>query len=160
SARMGTAAGGPRPGRAADPAGSHRGRPAAADRHAHRDRDAPRDDARGEPLSHPGRSSRGAGEDGGGRLHARSGDLGGRTARPRRTPGGRLMAPERTGRPRWRWVLLVIVALAGGGYWLLPASGARQPSGAEPGARSPGQEIPVVAATARRGDLPVYLSGL
>jgi len=70
---------------------------------------------------------------------------------------------ERTGAsgPRgrwWLWVLLVAVAVCAA-YWLLRTSGERQPGAADPGrAVSPG--VPVVAAAAREGDLPMYLTGL
>jgi multidrug efflux system membrane fusion protein len=60
---------------------------------------------------------------------------------------------------RWAWIpVLVVVVWAA--YWLLAASGTREPAAAEPGARPVNQGVPVVAQAARQGDQPVYLSGL
>ena len=67
-------------------------------------------------------------------------------------------APGR-GRRRWVW-LLAVVLLAGVGYGLHATSATRQPAPAEPAARQVGPAVPVSVATAREGDLPVYLTGL
>ena len=56
----------------------------------------------------------------------------------------------------WPW-LLALVVLAGGTYWLRATVGDR-PTAAAESAKRPA--VPVVVATARAGDLPVYLTGL
>jgi len=67
-------------------------------------------------------------------------------------------APGR-GRRRWAW-LLAVVLLAGVGYGLHATSATRQPASAEPAAKPMGPAVPVSVATAREGDLPIYLTGL
>jgi multidrug efflux system membrane fusion protein len=68
---------------------------------------------------------------------------------------------ERLGSKRRRWVwALMLAAVACGAYWLLTRSGPQRPSAAAPGARTRTQSVPVVAAAAREGDMPVYLTGL
>jgi membrane fusion protein, multidrug efflux system len=68
---------------------------------------------------------------------------------------------------RW-WIWLLVIVLAGGGYWYFrgrsnqatatAAAGKRSGPG---GANAPGSfVVPVVAATATRGDLPVFFNGL
>src|SRR6266446_3773380 len=69
------------------------------------------------------------------------------------------IARARGGRRRWPW-LLAVVLLAGVGYGLHATSATRQPASAEPAARQVGPAVPVSVATAREGDLPVYLTGL
>jgi multidrug efflux system membrane fusion protein len=69
------------------------------------------------------------------------------------------IARARGGRRRWPW-LLAVVLLAGVGYGLHATSATRQPAPAEPAARQVGPAVPVSVATAREGDLPVYLTGL
>jgi len=69
------------------------------------------------------------------------------------------IARARKGRRRWPW-LLAVVLLAGVGYGLHATSATRQPASAEPAARPVGQAVPVSVATAREGDLPLYLTGL
>ena len=69
------------------------------------------------------------------------------------------IARARGGRRRWPW-LLAVVLLAGVGYGLHATSATRQPASAEPAARPAGPAVPVSVATAREGDLPVYLTGL
>jgi multidrug efflux system membrane fusion protein len=69
------------------------------------------------------------------------------------------IARARGGRRRWPW-LLAVVLLAGVGYGLHATSATRQPASAEPAARPVGPAVPVSVATAREGDLPVYLTGL
>ncbi len=56
----------------------------------------------------------------------------------------------------WRPFLLAIVVLGAAGYWLA----ARARPGPAPGEPRAPAGIPVVATPARRGDLPIYLSGL
>lgn len=59
----------------------------------------------------------------------------------------------------WPWLLMLIL---GGclGYWLLTRSGQLQLAAAAPTARPNLPGVPVVAAPARAGDMPVYLTGL
>ena len=68
---------------------------------------------------------------------------------------------QRPGAPRrwWLW-LLIFATLGGGGYWLLVRAGEQRAATAEAAARPAAPAIPVVAAAARQGDLPVYLTGL
>ena len=71
---------------------------------------------------------------------------------------------------RW-WIWLLVLALAGGGYWYFRgrSSSHAQDSQAAPGAGGAGRRgaggmgapvVPVVAAQAQRSDLPVYFNGL
>jgi multidrug efflux system membrane fusion protein len=62
-------------------------------------------------------------------------------------------------RRRWPW-LLGLVVLGCSAYWLLATSAQRQPSAATPAMKPGTQGVPVVAAAAREGDMPVYLTGL
>ena len=62
-----------------------------------------------------------------------------------------------------RWLiraLAVAVLLVAGGYYLRPQPGTAPPSAANRQLRSGAQKIPVLAATATRGDIDVYLTGL
>lgn len=66
----------------------------------------------------------------------------------------------------FRWIFLVLGILAVAGWWYFHVRGA-QANGAAistgaPGSRGPGAAtgVPVVVATAHRGDLPIYFSGL
>lgn len=71
--------------------------------------------------------------------------------------------PDRpTPRRRWWLWLLIIVVLGYGGWRWRGASASRQAQsvGAASGARSANLSVPVVVATAQRGDLPVYFNGL
>jgi multidrug efflux system membrane fusion protein len=66
-------------------------------------------------------------------------------------------------RRRWRWILGVVV-LGMAAYWVLARPAGKKPSAEQPG-RGAGQAaasraIPVVAATARTGNMGVYLTGL
>ncbi|MGD0949459.1 MAG: MdtA/MuxA family multidrug efflux RND transporter periplasmic adaptor subunit [Candidatus Binatia bacterium] len=63
------------------------------------------------------------------------------------------------GRRRWPWLVMLAV-LGCVAYWLLTRSGPQQPSAAAPGATPMTQSVPVVAATAHEGEMPVYLTGL
>jgi len=68
------------------------------------------------------------------------------------------------------WIWMVVVAgIAVAGYWYYRASHSKEasnaapPAASKPGGRGPGAgnfTIPVVVATATKGDLPVYLNGL
>ena len=63
----------------------------------------------------------------------------------------------RVRRRRWPWVL-VLILLAAGAYWRLQSSAAQPAAG--PGAKPSMPSVPVLVATARQGDMPVYLTGL
>ncbi len=84
-------------------------------------------------------------------------------AHPAERHGGAMnmepIARAREGRRRWPW-LLAVVLLAGVGYGLHATSATRQPASAEPAAKPMGPAVPVSVATAREGDLPIYLTGL
>src|SRR5947207_12747380 len=84
-------------------------------------------------------------------------------AHPAERHGGAMnMEPvtrAREGRRRGPW-LLAVVLLAGVGYGLHATSATRQPASAEPAAKPMGPAVPVSVATAREGDLPIYLTGL
>lgn len=68
------------------------------------------------------------------------------------------------------WIWVVVVALAVGGFWYYRGTHSKDPSAvAAPGAaaKGPGRgagpggfSVPVVVATATKGDLPVYLNGI
>jgi len=83
--------------------------------------------------------------------------------------------PARSGRTpetksRWWLWLIVLAIVVGAGVWYFKSKGsteAQGPAGApqggkggRPGQGMPGQAVPVVVATAQRGDLPVYFNGL
>src|SRR5438093_4165000 len=61
-----------------------------------------------------------------------------------------------TSRRRWLW-LVALVVFAAGAYWLRATLGGR-PTSAAQSAKRPA--VQVVVATARAGDVPVYLTGL
>src|SRR5208283_2193797 len=87
--------------------------------------------------------------------------------------------PDRTGIPirdsarasssrsHW-WIWLLVVAIVAGGWWYLRSRGGQGSSAAaEAAGNNPGNggqpsnmAVPVVVATAHRGDLPVYFNGL
>jgi multidrug efflux system membrane fusion protein len=58
----------------------------------------------------------------------------------------------------WPW-LLALTILAGTGYWVR-AKSAQQPPAAVQAAKFGARPVPVLAAAARQGDLPIYLTGL
>jgi multidrug efflux system membrane fusion protein len=68
----------------------------------------------------------------------------------------------------WPWLVVIAVLAAGGWYYRSAKSGSPTADAAAPGAPSKGKGgfgaggmvVPVVVATAQRGDLPVYLNGL
>jgi len=68
----------------------------------------------------------------------------------------------------WLWVLALAVIALGGWYYYNSRNGSPVADGASPGAASKGKGgsgagnlvVPVVVATAQRGDLPVYFNGL
>jgi len=66
--------------------------------------------------------------------------------------------PPQARRQRWPW-LLVLAVLVGAGYRLLDKSKPPVP-GSAMAAKPATQGVPVVAAAARQGDMPVYLTGL
>jgi len=83
--------------------------------------------------------------------------------------GPAIDSPETQTRRRW-WIWGLIIVLAGAGVWYFRTRGtqASNPGGAaaiSPGGPGgamgmPDQPLPVVVATARKGDLPVYFNGL
>jgi membrane fusion protein, multidrug efflux system len=84
-------------------------------------------------------------------------------------PGPASNSAERQSRKHW-WILGLLAVLVAAGIWYFRTRGiqASNPGGtAAPNAGGPGgamglpdQPLPVVVATARRGDLPVYFNGL
>ena len=68
----------------------------------------------------------------------------------------RTTVPLELQRRWWPW-LLALLALAGGAYWLRATLGGRATAAVESAKRP---AVPVVVATARAGDFPVYLTGL
>ena len=74
----------------------------------------------------------------------------------------RLAQPlQKAATKRWWWLWLLVLPMLGyGGYRLLKQT-RLQPTHTTPAALKPiPQSIPVVVATARQGDLPIYLTGL
>ncbi len=71
--------------------------------------------------------------------------------------------PQRSSRGRWLWLLVLTAVVAAGAYFLWPRfRSAVQPPAAPGGAqkgRNPGG-IPVIAAKIRKGDIPVFFTGL
>jgi multidrug efflux system membrane fusion protein len=76
-----------------------------------------------------------------------------------------------TGSGSHAWIWVVVVALAIGGFWYYRSSHSKDSSSAAAPAGAPGKggnraggagnfSVPVVVATATKGDLPVYLNGL
>jgi membrane fusion protein, multidrug efflux system len=92
-------------------------------------------------------------------VNAPSADRSGVSSRVSLSRGG-------SSRNQW-WIVLLLVAVAAGGWWYLHSRGA-QANGAtanggnsgENGGQPGGAAVPVVVATAHRGDLPVYFDGL
>ena len=74
--------------------------------------------------------------------------------------------PPQSARPKkkrsiWPWVLLLIAAGAAAYYYpRLSQQTAQEPMKKSGGKGGDGRAVPVVAAAARRGDMPVYLDGL
>lgn len=72
--------------------------------------------------------------------------------------------PQRSSAGRWLWLLVLTAAVAAGAYFLWPKfKSAVQPPAAPAAAaqkgRGPGA-IPVIAAKIRKGDIPVFFTGL
>jgi membrane fusion protein, multidrug efflux system len=63
---------------------------------------------------------------------------------------------------RWHWVFwLLAITVAGiGGHTYLTKAEEKTPSPGQKGASPPPQSVPVVTATARQGDIAIYLTGL
>jgi multidrug efflux system membrane fusion protein len=80
-------------------------------------------------------------------------------------PNAHFRAPSRPveqtrhGNAGWVIITLVVVAMLGIGVWALFFRG-KAGGGAEANAHGGHGEIPVVAATVKQGDLPIYLTGL
>jgi multidrug efflux system membrane fusion protein len=71
------------------------------------------------------------------------------------------LSREGSSRNQW-WIVLVLVAVVAGGWWYFHSRGAQANGGnsGENGGQPAGAAVPVVVATAHRGDLPVYFDGL
>lgn len=84
-----------------------------------------------------------------------------RTAIPLRRSEG----TEGNSHSRW-WLALLLMSLLAGGWWYFHSRGAQANNAAITGANGPDGPgdaplvVPVVVATAHRGDLPVYFNGL
>jgi multidrug efflux system membrane fusion protein len=84
-------------------------------------------------------------------------------------PGTRDAAPAQPAKSRW-WIWVLILVIVAGGFWYYrgtrstseaggtPAAGAAAKGKGGPGGA--GFAVPVVVATAQKGELPVYLVGL
>src|SRR6185295_17623617 len=66
-------------------------------------------------------------------------------------------APQPRSRHGWLWVVGLCL-LGAAGFWIVPKLGSQDPSKKSPDAAA--RAVPVVAATARTGDLNLYLTGL
>jgi multidrug efflux system membrane fusion protein len=85
------------------------------------------------------------------------------------TPGSSLSGTAHGASGSRLWIWLLVIVLAGGGYWYYRSRNSQANSAAGGGANgakggaanAPGNfVVPVVVATATRGDLPVYFNGL
>ena len=65
-----------------------------------------------------------------------------------------------SGRGRTRLWLLLLAALIGGGFWVYEQSQSKRADAARQQARGAAPGVPVAVASARVGNIPVYLSGL
>ena len=90
--------------------------------------------------------------------------------RDSRTPSTRSISSTQSGSGRRWWIWLLVLVLAGAGYWYYHGRSSQANSNAgAPGGKgtavgpggAPGSfVVPVVVATASKGDLPVFLNGL
>jgi multidrug efflux system membrane fusion protein len=82
------------------------------------------------------------------------------------TPAPPVEAEPRSHVGRWLLFLLVVAAMTGGGYWYRQpilatvSSWFAPPADPQAALSKAGRAIPVLAAVARQGDLPIYLNGL
>jgi membrane fusion protein, multidrug efflux system len=84
-------------------------------------------------------------------------------------PGAQTSSSTQTAKGRW-WLWIVILAIVALGIWYYRGAHATSEAGNKAAASAPGRgrggfggagfTVPVVVATAQRGDLPVYLIGL
>lgn len=83
-----------------------------------------------------------------------------------RTPGSPATRTTQTASGSHWWIWLLLVVLAVGGYWYYRSKNAAAAAAANsakpggPGGAAGGFVVPVVTATATKGDLPVFFNGL
>src|SRR5690242_21820396 len=75
----------------------------------------------------------------------------------REVAGTGAQSGERASRP-WGWIVLGVLVLALGIVWMRHTRSEEAASAAP--ANAPARAVPVIAAPARQGDMPVYLTGL
>jgi multidrug efflux system membrane fusion protein len=71
-----------------------------------------------------------------------------------------ISAPEHQSSYGWLWVLLVLGMLGGGGYYYYTHVYANGAGAATKQSGPPSREVPVVTATAKKGDMQIFLDGL
>src|ERR1700735_4239657 len=70
--------------------------------------------------------------------------------------------PQKKKSSGWIWLVLLCIAAAAAYFWYpkLPATAEAQAPSKKGDKAGSGKAVPVVAAKARKGDMPVYLTGL